>query len=130
MNEVRFEIKKHHGVLKTNQNGWRRELNIVEWNGGEPKYDIREWSPDHTRMTRGLTFTPSEMHKLTQILMFLFEDSYRVCSECGSVMVEGFVIGGGDEYYCSEECLHKHYTQEEYLKMYEENDDDNYWTQW
>ncbi len=74
MNEVRFEIKKHHGVLKTNQNGWQRELNIVEWNGGEPKYDIREWSPDHTRMTRGITLTESEAKVLKEILNKVIED--------------------------------------------------------
>lgn len=51
--EVTFEIKEFIGALDTaNDNGWRRELNLVSWNGGAPKLDIREWSPDHARMTK------------------------------------------------------------------------------
>ena len=130
MAEVSFEIQRHIGVLSNLHDGWTKELNIVAWNGGEPKYDIREWSPDHRQMSRGLTFKVSEMNNLARDLVFEFDESFRVCSECGSIMVQGYVIGGGDEYYCSDECLHKHYSEEEYLQMYEDNDDDNYWTQW
>lgn len=128
MNGVNVEIKKHYGVIKFNENGWRRELNMVSWNEGEPKYDIRDWSPDHARMTRGITMTRAEAYALTQILLEEFEDCYRVCSECGQIMFEGYVINGGDEHYCSDQCLHKHYTKEEYQRMYDDNDDDNYWT--
>lgn len=54
----------------------------------------------------------------------------RTCSECGKEMTEGFVIDGGTEYYCSEECLHKNYTHEEYMEMYEDGEGETYWTQW
>ena len=53
--EVSFEIKKHLEVLSTSNCGWTRELNIVSWNGGKPKYDIRDWAPDHEKMGRGIT---------------------------------------------------------------------------
>lgn len=43
-------------------------------------------------------------------------------------MHSGFCIHDGEEYYCSEECLHENYTEEEYHKMYEE--DEAYWTDW
>lgn len=52
----------------------------------------------------------------------------RICSECGKEMTEGFVIDGGTEYYCSEECLHKNYTHEEYMEMYEDGEGETYWT--
>lgn len=74
MSEVKFEIKKHYGIISKVSNekrvnhGWAKELNIVEWNGGVPKYDIREWSPDHTRMTRGITLTEPEIRALKEIL--------------------------------------------------------------
>lgn len=42
----------------------------------------------------------------------------RVCDECGKLMNTGFCIGDGEEYYDSEECLHKHYTEREYLCSY------------
>lgn len=36
---------------------------------------------------------------------------YRICTECGELMKEGYVWD--NEFYCSKECLDKHYTQEE-----------------
>ena len=53
--EISFEIKKHLEVLFTSNTGWTRELNIVSWNGGKPKYDIRDWSSDHEKMGKGIT---------------------------------------------------------------------------
>ena len=64
---IRVEIKKHFGVISTNDLGWTKELNIVAWNGGKPKYDIREWSPDHARMSRGITFSDDEMDAVTRL---------------------------------------------------------------
>ena len=58
------------------------------------------------------------------------EAYFRHCSECGAVMYEGFMVDGGLEYYCSKECLHKHYTDEEWDEMYGDGDTDNCWTQW
>jgi len=55
--------------------------------------------------------------------------STRTCSECGKSMNAGFVIEGGSEYYCSEECLHKHYTDEDYDRMYDNGEGDSYWTE-
>ena len=52
----------------------------------------------------------------------------RICSECKEKMTEGYCIDAGLEYYCSDECLHKHYTKEEYLEMYD--DGNSYWTEW
>jgi hypothetical protein len=54
----------------------------------------------------------------------------RICSECKKKMNEGYCIDGGSEYYCSDECLHKHYTKEEYLEMYDDGYGDSYWTEW
>lgn len=58
------------------------------------------------------------------------EEELRECSECGKEMTEGYCIDNGLEYYCSEECLHKHYTEEEYLEMYDNGNGDSYWTMW
>ena len=54
----------------------------------------------------------------------------RKCSECGKAMSEGYCIDYGLEYYCSDECLHKHYTDEEYKEMYDDGNGDSYWTEW
>lgn len=68
MAELKYEIKEHIGVLSENAKGWTKELNLVSWNGREPKYDIREWSPDHTRMGKGVTLTNEEFDMLKAII--------------------------------------------------------------
>ncbi|MBQ7187541.1 MAG: YdbC family protein [Ruminococcus sp.] len=68
MAELKFEITKSLGVLSENAKGWTKELNMVSWNEHEPKYDIREWSPDHTRMGKGVTLTEEEINSLRALL--------------------------------------------------------------
>ncbi len=67
MAEITFEITKELGVISEATKGWTRELNMVSWNGREPKYDLRDWSPDHTRMSKGVSFTEEEMIKLVEL---------------------------------------------------------------
>lgn len=60
------KIVEHVADLEEYSNGWLRELNIVSWNSGPPKWDIRQWSPDHSRMSRGITMTNEEMDILVK----------------------------------------------------------------
>jgi len=53
----------------------------------------------------------------------------RTCSECGKGMNEGYCIGAGWHYYCSDACLHKHYTPEEWEEMCAD-DSESYYTEW
>lgn len=65
MAEVKYEIKRHLAVLSTNEkSGWTKEANIVSWNGGPEKLDIRDWGPDHTKMAKGITLTSDEARAL------------------------------------------------------------------
>lgn len=68
MNEVKFEIIESFGVLSTTPSGWTKELNLVSWNGGEPKYDIRQWDPEHTKMGKGISLSREEAQELMQLL--------------------------------------------------------------
>ncbi|NLZ45847.1 MAG: hypothetical protein GX896_04060 [Clostridiales bacterium] len=68
MAELKFEITKELGVLSENAKGWTKELNMVSWNEREPKYDLREWNPDHTRMGKGITLLEEEIEMLRKIL--------------------------------------------------------------
>lgn len=54
----------------------------------------------------------------------------RHCNECGKEMWEGFCIEGGLKYYCSEECLYKNLTEEEYEELYDNGNGDSYYTDW
>ena len=66
--EIHFEIVEKIGVLKEHSTGWRKEINLVRWNGGAPKYDIRDWSPSHEQMSRGTTITEDEMRTIFRLL--------------------------------------------------------------
>ncbi|PTQ84881.1 hypothetical protein C8U37_1068 [Trichococcus patagoniensis] len=68
MADITFEIVEELGVLSTSAKGWTKELNLVSWNGRPPKYDIREWSPEHEKMGKGLTFSEEEMAALAKLL--------------------------------------------------------------
>lgn len=69
--EVTFELKEHIGVISTSINGWSRELNVVSWNGKPEKYDIREWSDNHTHLRKGVTLTAEEMRALKELILDL-----------------------------------------------------------
>jgi hypothetical protein len=52
------------------------------------------------------------------------------CDCCGTPMNVGYCVLGGEQYFCSNECLHKNYTEEQWLEIYDEESGDNYWTEW
>lgn len=68
MSDITFQIIKHIGVIREGNKGWRGELNVVSWNNNAPKFDIRDWNEDHTKMSRGLTFTKKEAAILADLI--------------------------------------------------------------
>ena len=66
--EIKFEITDHLATLSTSPKGWTKELNLVSWNGAAAKYDIRDWSPDHSKMGKGVTLSADEMRELKATL--------------------------------------------------------------
>ena len=66
--ELKYEIINSVGVVAEQPSGWKKELNRVSWNGGEPKYDLRDWSPDHKKMGKSITLTEGELRSLKTIL--------------------------------------------------------------
>lgn len=68
MSDIKYEIKETIGVLSTSAKGWQKELNLISWNGAAPKYDIREWAPEHEKMGKGITLSEEEMKKLLEVL--------------------------------------------------------------
>lgn len=64
---ITYEIREHLGTITQYDNGWKKELNIVNWNSSMPKYDIRDWDPQYERMSRGITLHADEMRRLAQL---------------------------------------------------------------
>lgn len=76
MAELKYEITEKIGSIGDNGKGWSRELNLVSWNDREPKYDLRDWNPDHSRMGKGLTMTADQLTALRDLLNSLDLDSF------------------------------------------------------
>ncbi|MGQ4668999.1 YdbC family protein [Metabacillus halosaccharovorans] len=69
MADIKFEITEQIAVLSESSKGWTKELNLISWNGREPKYDIRDWAPNHEKMGKGVTLTEEEFAKLKSALL-------------------------------------------------------------
>ena len=67
--EFSFKVVHHLGVYGRSAKGWTKEVNVIEWNGNRAKLDLREWDPEHARMSRGITLHKQEMLYLLQILL-------------------------------------------------------------
>jgi hypothetical protein len=68
MPDIKYEIVRKIGVLSSSASGWAKELNLISWNDREPKYDIRDWSPDRTKMGKGVTLSKEELLALKELL--------------------------------------------------------------
>ena len=55
-------------MLSESAKGWRKELNLISWNGAAPKYDLREWAPNREKMGKGVTLTEDEVKELCKII--------------------------------------------------------------
>ena len=60
MKEIQYEIVKKIAVLSMSDSGYAKEINLISWNGNEPKYDIRSFSPNHEKCGKGITLTADE----------------------------------------------------------------------
>lgn len=68
MAEIKYEVLEKIGVLSEKPTGWKKELNFVSWNGAPGKFDIREWSPEHDKMGKGITLTLEELQQLKDLI--------------------------------------------------------------
>ena len=74
------DIKEHLGVIystirgRKEGDGWAKEVNLISWNGGIPKIDIRDWDADHERCSKGITLSKEEAREVMEILKTYFEE--------------------------------------------------------
>ena len=66
--DIKFEIQENLGEISVSSRAQTKELNLVSWNGAKAKLDIREWSPDHEKMGKGITLTKEEGEVLYDLL--------------------------------------------------------------
>jgi len=68
MADIKYEIVRKLGVLSKASSGWAKELNLISWNDRDPKYDLRDWSADGTKMGKGVTLSKEELLALKELL--------------------------------------------------------------
>lgn len=68
MKDIQYEIVKEIAVLSRSDSGYTKEINLVAWNGREPKYDIRSFSPNREKCGKGITLTEAEAKSLLYAL--------------------------------------------------------------
>ena len=68
MSEIKYEVIEKIGVLSESASGWGKILNLISWNDREPKYDLRDWSGDGSKMGKGVTMTREELSALRDVL--------------------------------------------------------------
>lgn len=68
MAAIQYEIIETIAVLSESPKGWTKELNLISWNGRDPKYDIRDWAPEKEKMGKGITLTTEELDSLKTTL--------------------------------------------------------------
>lgn len=73
MADIKYEIVEELGVLSESAKGWQKELNLISWNGAEPKYDLRDWSPNRDKMGKGVTLSADEAQALYKLLSKIVE---------------------------------------------------------
>ena len=72
MTGITMEVVKRIAVLSDPEAGYKKELNLVSWNGAEPKIDLRTWSPEGIAL-KGLTLTEDEAKELCKALNEMFD---------------------------------------------------------
>lgn len=68
MAAIKYEIEETIGKISENNKGWSKELNLISWNDREAKFDLRDWSPEHEKMGKGVTLSKDELKRLKEIL--------------------------------------------------------------
>lgn len=68
MKEIQYEIIREIAVLSKSNSGYTKEINLISWNGNEPKYDIRSFSPNRGKCGKDITLTEQEVKMLLKAL--------------------------------------------------------------
>ena len=72
MSDFSYEIKQNIAILSS-RGAWTLELNLISWGGRAPTFDLRKWSADHTKMSKGISLTAAELKELAKVLATMEE---------------------------------------------------------
>ena len=86
MKEIQYEIVKEIAVLSKGDSGYTKEINLISWNGREPKYDIRSFSPNREKCGKGITLNADDAAGLLKALQIVLksEDYWYLIGRAGT----------------------------------------------
>lgn len=67
MQDIKCEILETY-VEFPGSRGWHKELNLIKWGDNAPKYDLRSWNEDRSKMGKGITLSKEELMILKEEL--------------------------------------------------------------
>lgn len=70
--KITYDVVKNIGIIADN-GAWETQVNMISWNHGAPKFDIRKWNVETDRMSKGISLTESEARELVRVLTKYFE---------------------------------------------------------
>ena len=79
MADFNYSITEELGVI-SEKNGYSKEVNMISYNGAEPKVDIRNWSTGddgEKKMGKGITLTKEEDVTIAEAIKALEDDYTR-----------------------------------------------------
>lgn len=88
MAKLSYDILEKFGSLSTNKSGWELQLNFVQWGDNQPKFDLRSWSPDNSKMGKGLTLSHEEIVALNKVLTAILSAEHAPIVDNGTVVEE------------------------------------------
>lgn len=65
MANMKYEIVKEIMVLPSDKE-FHTEVNLISWNGNDPKVDIRRWTKDREKMSKGICLTEEEFKAIVE----------------------------------------------------------------
>lgn len=68
MKEEKFTIVRNIAVLSKTNNGWTKEINVIDWHGKGPKIDIRTWHHGINKIGKGVTLSDTEAIEMVKAL--------------------------------------------------------------
>ena len=72
MAEFTYKIHDTIGCFGA-RGAWQYELNKISWGTNAPTFDIRKWTDDHEKMSKGVSLKESELRELYDLLHEYFE---------------------------------------------------------
>lgn len=69
-----YQLKGKSHVIRHYKN-WNLELNYVKWGDKDFQFDLRRWSPDHKKMSKGILLSKEEIKKLKKVLRDLGKET-------------------------------------------------------